>query len=90
MINLCYNSSGYERMGDKYMKEVTIHSEYITLGQLLKLADAVSSGAEAKLVISDGLVFVNGEVETRRGKKLYHQDIVSFNGEEYQINNENQ
>lgn len=55
-------------MGDKYMKEVTIHSEYITLGQLLKLADAVSSGAEAKLVISDGLVLVNGEVETRRGK----------------------
>ena len=87
---LWYNSSGYESMGDKYMKEVTIHSEYITLGQLLKLADAVSSGPEAKLVISDWLVFVNGEVETRRWKKLYHQDIVSFNGEEYQINNENQ
>ena len=75
-------------MGDKYMKEVTIHSEYITLGQLLKLADAVSSGAEAKLVISDGLVLVNGEVETRRGKKLYHQDIVSFDGQEYLIINE--
>lgn len=85
---LCYNSSGYESMGDKYMKEVTIHSEYITLGQLLKLADAVSSGAEAKLVISDGLVLVNGEVETRRGKKLYRQDIVSFDGQEYLIINE--
>lgn len=72
------------------MKEIKIHSEYITLGQLLKLADAVSSGAEAKIVIGEGMVLVNGEVETRRGKKLYHQDIVSFNGEDYQINHEDQ
>ncbi|UTY40420.1 RNA-binding S4 domain-containing protein [Allocoprobacillus halotolerans] len=70
------------------MKAIKIYSDYITLGQLLKLADAGSSGAEAKIVIGDGLVLVNGEVETRRGKKLYHQDIVSFNGEDYQINNE--
>lgn len=72
------------------MKEIKIHSEYITLGQLLKLADAVSSGAEAKIVIGEGMVLVNGEIETRRGKKLYHQDIVSFNGEDYQINHEDQ
>lgn len=85
---LWYNGSSYESMGDKSMKAIKIYSDYITLGQLLKLADAVSSGAEAKIVIGDGLVLVNGEVETRRGKKLYHQDIVSFNGEDYQINNE--
>lgn len=75
-------------MGDINMIEIKIHSEFITLGQLLKLANAVSSGAEAKLVIADGLVLVNGEVETRRGKKLYHQDIVSFDGQDYLIKNE--
>ncbi len=75
-------------MGDINMIEIKIHGEFITLGQLLKLANAVSSGAEAKLVIADGLVLVNGEVETRRGKKLHHQDIVSFDGQDYLIKNE--
>ena len=70
------------------MKKIQIRDEYITLGQFLKYAGCVSSGIEAKMVINDELVMVNGEVETRRGKKLYHQDIVSFNGEDYQINNE--
>lgn len=72
------------------MKKIKIHSEYITLGQLLKLADAVNSGAEAKLVISEGQVYVNKEKETRRGRKLYPQDVVSFLGVDYQITNENQ
>ena len=72
-------------MGDKSMKAIKIYSDYITLGQLLKLADAVSSGAEAKIVIGDGLVLVNGEVETRRGKKLRTGDQIEFNGESFVI-----
>lgn len=70
------------------MKEITIHSEYITLGQFLKYVNAVDSGAIAKIVILDGQVLVNGEVETRRGKKLYRNDTVSFEGVEYIIQNE--
>ena len=48
----------------------------ITLGQSLKAADLVGSGGEAKIVIQDGLVSVNGEVETRRGRKLVSGDVV--------------
>lgn len=70
------------------MKEITIHSEYITLGQFLKYVNAVDSGAIAKIVILDGQVLVNGEVETRRGKKLYRNDTVSFEGVDYIIQNE--
>ena len=70
------------------MKEITIHSEYITLGQFLKYVNAVDSGAIAKIVILDGQVLVNGEVETRRGKKLYKNDTVSFEGVDYVIQNE--
>ena len=57
--------------------------DYITLGQLLKKAGAVSSGVEAKMVILDGSVCVNGETETRRGKKLTPGDKVDYDGEEY-------
>ena len=64
------------------MKAVEIQDDFIKLGQLLKLADLVSSGAEAKVVITEGQVKVNGEVETRRGKKIYPQDIVEYNREE--------
>ncbi|MDE6953996.1 MAG: S4 domain-containing protein YaaA [Erysipelotrichales bacterium] len=71
------------------MVEITIRTEYITLGQMLKLANVVESGGIAKMVIIDGLVKVNGEVETRRGKKLYSGDIVSFEGQDYLIKNEN-
>lgn len=70
------------------MKEITIHSEYITLGQFLKYVNAVDSGAIAKIVILDGQVLVNGEVETRRGKKLYKDDTISFDGVDYIIKNE--
>ena len=52
--------------------------EYIKLGQLLKLAGAASSGVEAKFLISDGEVKVNGETETRRGKKIYVSDTVDY------------
>ncbi len=59
--------------------------EYIKLGQALKKASLVGSGVDAKFVIQDGLVTLNGEVELQRGKKLYDGDIVSFNGETIKI-----
>lgn len=59
--------------------------EFIKLGQALKKAGLVSSGVEAKMVILDGLVKVNGENETQRGKKLHNGDVVSYNGETIQI-----
>lgn len=67
------------------MKEIKIKDEYIKLGQVLKAAGCVSSGLEAKIVIQDGEVLVNGEIETRRGKKLFGGETVSFDGEEIQI-----
>ena len=59
--------------------------EFIKLGQALKKASVVGSGVEAKFVIQEGLVELNGEVEVQRGKKLYDGDIVSFNGETIKI-----
>ena len=67
------------------MKKIQIRDEYITLGQFLKFADCVSSGIDAKMVIKDGLVLVNSEVETRRGKKLRKADQIEFNGETFII-----
>ena len=61
--------------------EIEIRDEYIKLGQAMKLAGLVSSGIEAKVVIQEGQVKVNGEVDTRRGKKLYSGDNYEFNGE---------
>ncbi len=61
--------------------EITIRDEYIKLGQAMKLAGIVSSGVDAKFLITDGLVKVNGEVETRRGKKLYPGDTFEFEGD---------
>lgn len=60
--------------------EITIKDEYIKLGQALKLAGLVGSGVNAKFVIQDGQVKVNGEVDTRRGKKLYSGDNFEFEG----------
>lgn len=67
------------------MEKVRISTDYITLGQFLKLCNAVDGGGEAKVVIADGLVEVNGEVDTRRGRKLYENDIVTYNNESYQV-----
>lgn len=58
------------------------NDEYIKLGQVLKAAGLVEDGVEAKYAIQDGLVVVNGEVDTRRGRKLYEGDVVEFDGEE--------
>ena len=61
--------------------EIKLRDEYIKLGQALKAANLVDSGVMAKLVIQDGMVRVNGEVEYQRGKKLVDGDIVSMEGE---------
>lgn len=63
------------------MQEILIDSEYIKLGQLLKLAGLVDSGSVAKIMISEGLVAVNGEVDLRRGRKVYPEDVVTFEEE---------
>jgi ribosome-associated protein len=63
-------------------REVAIRGEMIRLGQLLKLAGLVGSGAEAKDVLAGGDVTVNGEAETRRGRQLHRGDVVAAAGEE--------
>ena len=65
--------------------EVTIRDEFIKLGQLLKLAGLVDDGVQAKMVFQDGLVKVNGEVDERRGRKVYVGDTVSYNGTEVKV-----
>lgn len=67
------------------MDVVKLRDEFIKLGQALKAAGLVESGAEAKEVIVNGLVRVNGETDTRRGRKLYAGDIITFDGEEVKI-----
>ena len=67
------------------MQSIKIRDEFIKLGQALKAAGLVESGVEAKEVIQDGQVKVNGNVETQRGKKLIGRELVSFNGEEVKI-----
>jgi len=63
------------------MQTIKLRDEFIKLGQVLKAAGLVGSGAEAKEVIADGLVKVNDEIELRRGRKLYENDIISFDNE---------
>lgn len=67
------------------MQVIKIKDDYIKLGQAVKAAGLVESGVEAKIVIQDGEVLVNGKVETQRGKKLVGGEIVSYNGEEIRI-----
>lgn len=67
------------------MKELKLKKEYITLGQLLKAEGLAEDGVEAKEIIQNGEVSVNGEVDTRRGRKLYPDDIVSFDGTEIKV-----
>lgn len=67
------------------MKEIAIKTEFIKLDQLLKWANLVGDGGEAKYHILEGSVKVNDLVEQRRGKKIYENDIVEFNGEKIKI-----
>lgn len=67
------------------MQTIELRDEFIKLGQALKAAGFVGSGVDAKMVIQDGLVLVDGEVETRRGRKLYEGAIVEFDGQQVKI-----
>ena len=67
------------------MEKVIIRDDFIKLGQAMKLAGMVGSGVDAKMLIQDGQVEVNGEGEYQRGKKLHEGDVITFNGESVQI-----
>lgn len=67
------------------MQVIELREDFIKLGQALKAAGLVGSGVDAKSVILEGLVKVNGAVETQRGKKLYDGDVVEFQGESVKI-----
>lgn len=69
------------------MIKIKLKDDFIKLGQALKAANLVESGVDAKNVIQEGLVSVNKEIDTRRGRKLYGGDIVEFNGEQIKIEN---
>lgn len=69
------------------MIEIAIRQqdEFIKLGQAMKKAGLVDSGVDAKMIILDGLVSVNGEVDLRRGRKLYDGDVFTYNGETVKV-----
>jgi len=67
------------------MEQIQIRDDFIKLGQALKLAGLVESGVDAKFVIQDGLVKVNGQTEYQRGKKLYSGDIFSYEGQDVKV-----
>lgn len=67
------------------MEIIKLREEYIKLGQALKAVGYVGSGLDAKNVILDGLVKVNGEVEYQRGKKLYNGDTVEYDNQVIKI-----
>lgn len=67
------------------MQTIKLREEYIKLGQALKAAGLVGSGVDAKFVIQDGRVQVNGSVEYQRGKKLHDGDVVTYEGETIKI-----
>lgn len=67
------------------MREIAIRGDMIRLGQLLKLADVVGTGAETKALLADEAVTVNGEVEWRRGRQLHPGDVVAVGDEQLSI-----
>ena len=67
------------------MEIIKLREDFIKLGQALKLAGLVESGVDAKFVIQDGLVKVNGQSCTQRGKKLVSGDIVEFDGNSFEV-----
>ena len=69
------------------MEEIVLRNEFIKLGQAIKAAGLVESGVEAKIVIQDGEVKVNGVVETQRGKKLFGGEVVEYNGSSILLKN---
>ena len=67
------------------METINLREDFIKLGQALKAAGLSESGVDAKFAVQDGLVKVNGEIETRRGRKLYAGDVIEFGGESVKI-----
>ena len=67
------------------MDQIEIRGDVIRLGQLLKLADVADSGADAKALLADGDVLVNGEVETRRGRQIHAGDLVAVAGRSFTV-----
>lgn len=72
------------------MKKIKIYTEYITLGQFLKIADIIQSGGEAKSYLTYNEVYINNELDVRRGRKLRNGDKVVVEGKEFIIEDENQ
>lgn len=72
-------------IGRVNLKEIRIKDDFIKLGQALKLSGEVGSGIDAKFVIQDGKVTVNDEVEYRRGRKLYENDVFFYEDKEFII-----
>lgn len=69
------------------MEIIKINTDYITLQQLLKMTDIISSGGEAKWFLSENKVYVNNELENRRGRKLYPSCIIKVNNRNFKIDN---
>ena len=69
------------------MEIITIKDEFIKLGQALKLSGLADSGIEAKIMVQNGIVEVNGGIQTQRGKKLYNGDIFEFEGKQVKVTN---
>lgn len=67
------------------MEQIKITTEFIKLDQLMKYANMVQSGGEAKMLVAQGLVLVNGDICTQRGKKIRQGDKIEFDGNEYEI-----
>lgn len=67
------------------MKKIVIRDEYITLGQFLKFTGIIDSGSMAKMFLLENEIYVNGELESRRGRKLYENYVIEVNGESYEI-----
>ncbi len=67
------------------MKEIKIRDEFIKLGQALKLAGIADTGVDAKILVEEGGASVNGEVDTRRGRKLRDGDVVTARGESFTV-----
>lgn len=80
-------------MSEEYEIEVipvVVAAEPIELYKILKIENLVTSGSEAKTLIAEGYVYVNGEIETRKRKKIMYGDIIGFNGEAFQVTSEAQ
>lgn len=67
------------------IREIKIKDEYINLAQFLKIADLINSGGEAKIYLQNNKILINGQLDDRRGRKLYKNDLIEINGKRYKI-----